>query len=132
MKHVVLLAAVLIVTSSWARPARAQLGILDLPSSSGIGHQFDRMRNLAKKKQTNSLPPPPLSASTSKRAHSGPAFRGDLTTADRFGRLDLVGHQVSGYPAIRGDLNAANASRVSRGGANGRGGKVIAASRPRQ
>lgn len=124
MKRVVLLAAVLIVTSTWARPARAQIGILSLVPNSGIGNRLDNLKNLARTKQTGSLPLPPVSGSA--RAHSAiQTFASNSTTADRFGRVDLVGHAISGYPAIRGDLNAANASRVPRGGANGTGGKVI-------
>jgi hypothetical protein len=123
MKRVFLLASVLIVTLTWAMPARAQIGILSLASNSGIGSQLDNHKNPAKKKQTNSLPPPPVTASA--RAHSSQIFRPDPAVADRFGRVDNVGHKITGYPVIRGDVNSANAALVPRGGANGSGGKVI-------
>jgi hypothetical protein len=38
---------------------------------------------------------------------------------DQYGRMDLSGRPVSGYPSVRGELSGPGASRVSRGGANG-------------
>src|SRR5271157_3546048 len=123
MKRVFLLAAVVIV-ASWARPARAQLGLLNLGTGTGIGIQLDNQKNLVKKKQPTSLPPPPVAGST--RAHSSRSARINPGAEDHsFGRIDLAGKPISGYPAIRGEVSGPNASRVSRGGANGQGGKVI-------
>ena len=123
MKRVFLLTAVMIIASTWARPARAQLGILNLGTNTGISNQLDRQKNLVNKKQTNALPPPPVASST--RAHFSHPTKANSSAADRFGRQDLVGHSVSGYPVIRGELNGSGAVHVSRGGANGQGGKVI-------
>ena len=36
----------------------------------------------------------------------------------------MAGKPIAGYPAIRGDVYGPNAAHVSRGGANGQGGKV--------
>ena len=73
MKCVFLLAAVVIVASTWARPARAQLGLLNLGTGTGMGTQLDNQKNLVKKKQKTSLPPPPVAGST--RAHSSRSAR---------------------------------------------------------
>jgi hypothetical protein len=120
MKRVFLLAAVVIVASTWARPARAQLGLLNL--GTGTGTQLDNQKNMVKKKQSTSLPPP--SVASSARAHSS---RSALITPGvddhRFGRIDMAGKPVSGYPAIRGDVSGSNGARVSREGANGQGGR---------
>jgi len=124
MKRVFLLAAVVIVASTWARPARAQLGLLNLGTGTGIGTPLDSQKNLVKKKQSTSLPPPPVAGST--RAHSSRSAR---TTPGAeyhsFGRIDMAGKPISGYPAVRGEVFGPNAPHVSRGGANGQGGKVI-------
>ncbi len=119
MKRVFLLAAVLIVTSTWARPARAQLGILSLGGNTGISNQLANQKNLSRKKLTKPLLPPPVIGAI--KAHGSQPIRGNSAAADRYGRVDLVGHQISGYPAIRGDITSANAATVSRGGANGQG-----------
>jgi len=122
MKRVFLLAAVVIVASTWARPARAQLGLLNLGTGTGIGIQLDNQKNLVKKKQKTSLPPPPVAGST--RAHSSRSARITPGAEDHsFGRIDLAGKPISGYPVIRGEVSGPNASRVSRGGANGQGGR---------
>jgi hypothetical protein len=122
MKRVFLLATVVIVASTWARPARAQLGLLNLGTGTGIGIPLDSQKNLVKKRQSTSLPPPPVAGST--RARSS---RSALTTPGvddhRFGRIDMAGHPTSGYPAIRGEVSGPNAANVSRGGANGQGGR---------
>jgi hypothetical protein len=120
MKRVFLLAAVVLVASTWARPARAQIGLLNLGTGTGIGTQLDNQRNLVKKKQTTSLPPPPVAGST--RAHSSrSALIASGGDDHRFGRIDMAGKPMSGYPAIRGDVSGPNAANVSRGGANGQG-----------
>ncbi len=120
MKRLFLLAAVVIVASTWARPAHAQLGVLNLGTGTGIGTQLDNQKNLLqKKKQKTSLPPPPVTAST--RAHSSRSAITPGVDDHRFGRIDMAGHSIGGYPAIRGDVSGANAGLVSRGGANGSG-----------
>ena len=122
MKRVFLLAAVVIVASTWGRPARAQLGLLNLATGTGIGTQLDNQKNLVQKKQKTSLPPPPVAGST--RAHSSRSALATPGVDDhRFGRTDMAGHPISGYPAIRGDMSGPNAARVSRGGASGQGGR---------
>jgi len=124
MKRVFLLAAVVIVASTWARPARAQLGLLNSGTGTGIGIQLDNQKNLVKKTQKTSLPPPPVAGST--RAHSSRSAPIALGVDDhRFGRIDMAGKPTSGYPAIRGEVFGPHATPVSRGGANGHGGKVI-------
>ncbi|MGA2700376.1 MAG: hypothetical protein ABSH35_04695 [Isosphaeraceae bacterium] len=124
MKRVFLLAAVVMVASTWARPARAQLGLLNLGTGTGVGTPLDSQKNLVKKKQSTSLPPPPVAGSTRARS-SRSALTHPGMDDHRFGRIDMAGHPISGYPAIRGEVSGPNASRVSRGGANGQGGKVI-------
>jgi len=119
MKRVFLLAAVVIVASTCARPAHAQLGLLNLGTGTGVDTPLDGQKNLVKKKQSTSLPPPPVAGST--RAHSTrPAITPGLDD-HRFGRIDMAGHPIGGYPAIRGSVAGPNAAHVSRGGANGSG-----------
>ncbi|MGO8903446.1 MAG: hypothetical protein ACLQU5_34665 [Isosphaeraceae bacterium] len=122
MKRVFLLAAVVIVASIWARPARAQLGLLNLGTGTGIGTRLDNQKNLVQKKQKTSLPPPPVAGST--RAHSSRSALATRGTGDRFGRIDMAGKPISGYPSIRGEVYGPNATHVSRGGANGQGGRA--------
>jgi hypothetical protein len=119
MKRLLLLVAFLVVTSIWATPAHAQLGILNLGGNQGITNQLDNQKNVVIKKQKQALGAPPITATA--RKNSKQAVRGNPAAADRYGRLDLVGHSISGYPAIRGELNGPNATSVSRGGANGQG-----------
>jgi hypothetical protein len=124
MKRVFLLAAVVIVASIWARPARAQLGLLNLGTGTGIGTQLDNQKNLVKRKQKTSLSPPPVAGST--RAHSSSSRSALITPGvddHRFGRIDMAGKPISGYPAIRGDVFGPNAANVSRGGTNGQEGR---------
>ncbi len=123
MKRVFLLAAVVLIASTWASPAHAQLGLLDLGTGTGVGNPLDSQKNLVKKKQSTSLPPPPVAGSTRARS-SRPAITPGLDD-HRFGRIDMAGHPIGGYPAIRGNLSGPGATRVSRGGANGKGGKVL-------
>jgi len=114
MKRVFLLAAVVIVASTWERPARAQFGLIDLGSGTGVGIPRDSQKNLDKKKQSTSLPPPPVAGST--RAHSGRSGGGYSGIDDhRFGRIDMSGHPVGGYAAIRGETYGPNAVHPSRG-----------------
>src|SRR5208282_6130011 len=120
MKRVFLLAAVVIVASTWARPARAQLGLLNLGTGTGIGTPLDSQKNLVKKKQTTSLPPPPVAGSTRGRS-SRSALSPPGMDDHRFGRIDMAGHPISGYPAVRGNVSGSGAAHVSRGGANGSG-----------
>jgi len=120
MKRVFLLAAVLIIASTWARPARTQLGLLNLGTGAGIATPLDSQKNLVNKKPRTTLPPPPVAALT-----RGRSTRSALTTPGvddhRYGRTDLAGHPIAGYPVIRGEVSGTNATHVSRGGANGRG-----------
>ncbi len=119
MKRVFLLAAVVILASTWARPAHAQLGLLNLGTGTGVGAPLDSQKNLVKKKHSTSLPPPPV-AGTSRAHTSRPVLSRPGVEDHRFGRIDMAGHPVGGYPAIRGDVSGPNAGRVSRGGAGRR------------
>ncbi len=120
MKRVFLVAAVVLVASTWGRPARAQLGLLNLGTGTGMNTPLESQKNLVKKKQTTSLPPPPVVGSTrgrSSRSAPSPAGIDD----HRYGRIDMAGHPISGYPAVRGEVSGNGAAHVSRGGANGSG-----------
>ena len=118
MKRVFLLVVVVIVASTWARPAHAQLGILDLGTGVAVSAPLDNQKNMVKKKQSTSLPPPPVAGSTRAFArHSALNLSG--IDDHRFGRIDMSGHPLGGYPVLRGDVSGPNAARVSRGGANG-------------
>jgi hypothetical protein len=122
MKRVFLLAAVVIVASTWPRPARAQLGIPNLGLGTDIGiPRQDQKIQLKQQPKKNTPPPPVVGAS---RGTSSRSARSNIGSLDRFGRIDMLGKPVKGYPAIRGDLSGPTPTNVSRGGANGQGGKV--------
>jgi hypothetical protein len=121
MKRALLLTAVALVAASWSQPAHAQFGLLDLGAKKDGGKLPDNQKGSVKKKQAAALPPPPLIGST--RSHSLARPRANSSSADPSGRLDLAGHLIGGYPAIRGELTGPGAARVSRGGANGVGGR---------
>jgi hypothetical protein len=99
--------------STWAEPARAQLSIPGfgyLSSGSTSTVRSSGGRGLSQQQQYAKPPSVGSRLSSSQKAPTTPNF------ADRFGRADLAGHGVGGYPIIRGDLEK---SKVSRGGANG-------------
>jgi len=108
MRRHFLFVAVVLVACSWSKPARAQFG--------GFGQTADPVAEIEAARAK-------AKAERSKYAKSaggaGAARRSQLggNFTDTYGRADLAGHAVPGYPAIRGDLGNA---RVSRGGANGK------------
>jgi hypothetical protein len=122
MKRVFLLAAVVFVASTWPRPARAQLGIPNLGLGTDIGTPRQDQKIQLKQQPKKNTPPPPVVGAS--RGTSSRSARSNIGSLDRFGRVDMVGKPVSGYPSIRGDMSGPNATHVSRGGANGQGGKV--------
>jgi hypothetical protein len=110
MRRFVLFVAVVLVLASWTGPAWAQYGF-------GFGHSSDpnaeieAARNQAKQQlQKYSKPSGSGARGSAGRSAIGGGFR------DRYGRMDLAGHAVAGYPMVRGDLDTIHASR---GKANG-------------
>lgn len=118
MKRFLMLVAVVILCVSWASPAQAQLGIGGIGGESDPLGQIEAARSEAKlrKQQYSKVKP---------KAGKGQAARSSVSSyntnsLDRFGRMDLAGHAVGGYPVVRGNLES---TKVSRGGANGKGGR---------
>jgi hypothetical protein len=108
MRRYILLVAVVMI-SCLAQPARAQYGYGFGQGADPIA-EIEAARSKAKQDRTKYAKPGGAGASATRRAPVGGGF------ADTYGRMDLSGHPVPGYPAVRGDLSH---SRVSRGGANG-------------
>jgi len=128
MKRFIISVAVVILASAWSSPAKAQYGLGGYGSIPDMSAEVDAMRAQQKQeasKYTKSQ------ARASRGAPSRSAL-GNPGSRDRYGRVDLAGHPVAGYPAVRGDLNGPTPSRVSRGGANGQIKKRSSPRRPTQ
>jgi len=113
-----MLLAVVILGASWASPAQAQSGIGGFGSASGPLNSIEAARSQTKLKNQQSTKAKPKARRAKAARPSMSSY--DYNSIDRFGRKDLAGHPVAGYPAIRGDLEK---MQVSRGGANGTGAK---------
>lgn len=105
MGRYTLIGAVLLVVASWSQPASAQYGF---GGGADPSAQIEAARNKAKRGRSDYTRKGGSGAA--RRSSIGGGFRDDS------GRIDLSGHRVPGYPAIRGDLSHA---RITRGGANG-------------
>jgi hypothetical protein len=115
MKRFFMLMAAVILSASWASPAQAQLGIGGFGGVSGplLGIEAAKSQTKLKNQQyTKKAKPKSRRAQATRPSKSSYNYN----SLDRFGRKDLSGHPVSGYPAIRGDIDS---MAVSRGGANG-------------
>ena len=85
-----------------------------------MGTQLDNQKNLVKKKQKTSLPPLPVAGST--RAHSSRSAPIAPGVDDhRFGRIDMAGKSIAGYPTIRGDVSGPNGRTSREGGPTAKG-----------
>jgi hypothetical protein len=107
MRRSLLFVAVVLVASSWSGTAFAQFSFGETGDPNA---EIEAARSTAKQnlKKYSSRP---SGGSTAARSKIGSSF------LDTYGRRDLAGHAVPGYPAARGDLSSAS---VSRGGANGK------------
>jgi hypothetical protein len=105
MRRCFLLVAVVLMVSCWSGSARAQYGF-------GQGADPNAEIESARKQalQQRQKYAKPSGAGAPRRSAVGGGF------LDTYGRADLSGRGVSGYPVVRGDLSH---TRVSRGGANG-------------
>jgi hypothetical protein len=112
MKRVFLFVAVMLFASTWTSSARAQFGMGGFRDPNA---EIDQQRSTIKSRLGSYSKPPTSHSRVARPKLSNPA------STDAYGRMDLAGHPVPGYPSVRGDLTGSNASRVSRGGANGRG-----------
>jgi hypothetical protein len=112
MKRSFLLVAVMLLGSAWSPPARAQFGFSGFGAGPDPLSQIETARSQAKQRlqQYARVSPGVGRAMTPRSSPGNSAF------LDRFGRMDLSGRPVPGYPVVRGDLNT---QHVSRGGANG-------------
>ena len=112
MKHALLFAAVVIVASMWSTPARAQFGFGGLANKNPVD-QIKTDRTTIRGR---------ISEYSHAQSHQSRISRPRVTnpaSIDEFGRMDLAGRAVPGYPMVRGDLRGH--TYVSRGGANGGG-----------
>ncbi len=123
MKHVQLPALFLLAALCWTRPAQAQIGILSLVPGMEPGPQAQHPFDAARKQNTAPAPPPLSLIGPVHTTHSAQHAAASVVPglADRYGRADLSGKPISGYPAIRGVLQGPGAMHVARGGANGHG-----------
>jgi hypothetical protein len=117
MKRLFLFAMVAILASTWSRPVCAQYGMGGFGNLTDPNAEIDQQRSSMKSSmRTYTKPQAP-------RGRSGYTRMSNPGSMDSYGRMDLAGHSVPGYPAVRGDLRGPGALHVSRGGANGRGGR---------
>ena len=119
MKRFFMLMAAVILSASWANPAQAQLGIGGIGGVSGPlrGTEAPKSQTKLKNQKYTKKAKPKSGRAQAARPSK---FSYNYNSLDRFGRKDLSGRPVGGYPAIRGDLESIH---VSRGGANGSGAK---------
>jgi hypothetical protein len=114
MKRFFMLVAVVILSASWASPAQAQFGIGGFEGAADPLSQIEAARGLIKQRNQQYTKAKPNARRTqATRPSKSPS---NYNSLDRFGRVDLAGRAVPGYPAIRGNLEG---MKVSRGGANG-------------
>jgi hypothetical protein len=110
MRRFVLFVAMALVLASWTRPASAQYGF-GFGQGSDPNAEIEAARSRAKQQlQKYSKPSGSGARGSAPRSAIGGGFR------DRYGRVDLAGHAVAGYPTVRGDLDTIH---VSRGRSNG-------------
>ena len=115
MKRFFMLMAAVILSASWASPAQAQLGIGGFGGVSGPLRGIEAAKSQTKLKNQQHTKARPKSGRAQAARLSKSLY--NYNSVDRFGRADLSGHPVAGYPAIRGDLDSG--LNVSRGGASG-------------
>jgi hypothetical protein len=109
MRRFVGFVAVSLVLASWSGSARAQYGFA-FGQKSDPNAEIEAARSRAKQQlEKYARPSGPGARGPAGRQAIGGGFR------DRFGRWDLAGHPVAGYPTVRGDLDTV---QVPRGGAN--------------
>src|SRR6516162_10226898 len=114
MRRCFMLLAVVILSASWASPVQAQLGIGGFGGAPNPLSGIKAARNPIKQRdQQYTKAKPKAGRKPSARPSTSSSYANSL---DRFGRVDLAGRAVPGYPAIRGNLEG---MQVSRGGANG-------------
>jgi hypothetical protein len=97
-----ILAAAMTVAILWCNSASAQYGGQSHDPNEEIEAARSRQKAQAQKYARGSA------------SRARPTFGG--SGADPYGRIDMSGRAVPGYPAIRGDLRS---NPVRRGGANG-------------
>jgi hypothetical protein len=94
------------VAAAWCQPASAQF-------FGGPAHDVNAEIEAARNQQRQQVQKySPRSKEARARAAIGAG-------GDTYGRVDMSGRPVPGYPTIRGNITGSGASRVSRGGANG-------------
>jgi hypothetical protein len=114
MKRFFMLVAVVILSASWASPAQAQIGIGGFGGVTDPLSKIEAAKSQTKlRKQEYTKAKPKAGRAQATRPSKSPY---NYNSLDRFGRADLAGKSVAGYPAVRGDLESLH---VSRGGANG-------------
>jgi hypothetical protein len=113
-----MLLAIVILSASWASPAQAQSGIGGFGGAPNPRSEIEAARNLIKQRNQQYTKAKPKAGRAQAARPSVSSY--NHNSLDRFGRVDLAGRAVPGYPAIRGNLESIN---VSRGGANGSGPK---------
>jgi hypothetical protein len=116
MKRFFMLMAAVILSTSWASPAQAQLGIVGFGGVSGPLRGIEAPKSQTKLKNQQYTKARPKSRRAQATRPSKSSYNYNYNSLDRFGRVDLSGHPISGYPAIRGNIDS---MAVSRGGANG-------------
>lgn len=125
MKHFLLCVAVVVLATGWSSPAKAQFGLGGFGNIRDMGAEVDAMRT-KQKADSNKYAKP----QAHRRGAPTRSYLSNPTSTDQYGRMDLAGHPVAGYPLVRGDMGGRTPPKVSRGGANGHLKRGRAARRP--
>ena len=102
MKRVFLIAGMVILCSTWANQAHAQLGLFSLARDAGSGPPLGIPLTQMKKPQVIAPAPPPLAGIS--RAHNSRSTRAPIGLADRVRSTRPGGPSDQQYAAIRGEL----------------------------
>ena len=109
MKRVFLFVAVMLFVSAWTSSARAQFGMGGFGGLHDPNAEIDQQRSTIKSRLGNYSKPPTSHSRVARQKLSNPA------STDAYGRMDLAGHPVPGYPSVRGDLTGSNCAPSFQG-----------------
>jgi hypothetical protein len=114
MKRFISSVAVVILASAWSSPAKAQYGIGGFGEPADMSAEVDAMR-AQQKGQANKYTRAPVRGARSAPTRS---YLSNATSTDPYGRMDLAGHPVAGYPSVRSGSIGHTPPAASRNGAH--------------
>src|SRR5262249_18445097 len=97
MKCFILSVAVVILASAWSSPAKAQFGMGGFGPPADMNAEIDAMRSQQKGDASKYTKP----QAKVSRGGSARSYLSNPNSTDPYGRMDLAGHPVAGYPTVR-------------------------------